>query len=449
MIRIKKGLDLPIKGKPEPVVEESRTSSRVAVLGDDYPGIRPVMAVRESDAVAKGQVLFRDKNWPEVSVTAPGNGRIQAIHRGERRQLRSVVIEITGTEEIVFKSYSPDELAKLTAGQIRAQLLESGLWPALRARPFNKIADPNRSPHSIFITAMDSNPLAPAIDRILVGQERLIEQGVRLLSRLTSGKLFLCKAPETRWPEMTVENMVVTEFAGPHPSGNVGTHIHFLDPVHRGKTVWHIGIQDVIAIGKLFTTGRYDVDRIVSLAGPSVKRPRMLKTRLGAALDELTEGELVTGEQRIISGSVLSGFQARNETGFLGRYHQQVSVIPEDRRREFLGWLNPGLNRFSLKRTVISRFIPGRLCDFTTSTNGEVRAIIPAGNFERIMPLDIMPLFLIRALAVEDVEEAENLGCLELDEEDLALCAYVCPSKQEFGPMLRRALALIEEEIYG
>ena len=446
MIKIKRGLDLPIKGKPEQVIRDSKTSQVVAVLGCDYLGIRPSMAVKVSDVVVKGQLLFIDKNMPAVKFTAPGAGRIKAIHRGERRKLLAVEIELSGTEEISFNAYSEDQLVKLTQEQIKGQLLESGLWTALRARPFNKVANPDSSPHSIFINAMDSNPLAPALDRILAGHEQEFEQGVRLLAKLTEGKLFLCKSSETMIADMDVDNLVIVDFSGPHPAGNVGTHIHFLDPVHRGKTVWHIGIQDVIAIGKLFTTGQLYVDRVISLAGPSVKSPRLLKTRIGVSLDELLEGELEPGEQRIISGSVLSGFRAHDESAYLGRYHQQVSVLPEYRKREFLGWLNPGLNRFSIKRTVISRFLPGRTCDFTTSTNGEVRAIIPSGNYERVMPLDIMPLFLIRALAVEDIEEAENLGCLEMDEEDLALCAYVCPSKLEFGPMLRRTLALIEEE---
>ena len=447
MIKIKRGLDLPIKGKPEQVIRESKTSQVIAVLGRDYPGIRPTMAVEVSDTVAKGQLLFSDKNIPAIKVTALGAGRIKAIHRGERRKLLAVEIELSGTEEISFPVYSEDQLDRLTAEQIKEQLLESGLWTALRARPFNKIANPDTHPHSIFITAMDSNPLAPTINKVLAGHEQNFEQGVSLLSRLTKGKLFLCKSPETLIADMAVDNLAVVNFSGPHPAGNVGTHIHFLDPVHRGKTVWHIGIQDVIAIGKLFTTGQLYVDRIISLAGPSVKNPRLLKTRLGVCLDELLEGELESGEQRIISGSVLSGVQAQNEIAYLGRFHQQVSVLPEYRKREFLGWLNPGLNRFSIKRMVISRYLPGRACDFNTSTNGEVRPIIPSGNYERVMPLDIMPLFLIRALAVEDIEEAEDLGCLELDEEDLALCAYVCPSKLEFGPMLRSNLALIEEEI--
>ena len=448
MIKINKGLDLPIKGKPEQVISDAKVSRTVALLGEDYPGLRPAMAVKESDMVAKGQLLFHDKNLPDVRFTAPGAGRIKAIHRGERRKFLSLVIELFGDEEIIFDSYSEAQIAGLSVEQIKQQLLKSGLWTALRARPFNKIANPVSHPNSIFITAMDSNPLAPAASVILTGQEQAFEQGLRLLSKLTDGKLYLCISPNTVVPDAEIANLVVEAFSGPHPAGNVGTHIHFLDPVHRDKSVWHIGLQDVIAIGKLFITGRYPVERIVALAGPSVSRPRLLKTRLGTDLSDLAAGELLEGEQRIISGSVLSGFHAYKQVAYLGRYHQQVSVLPENRQREFLGWLNPGLNRFSLKRTVLSRFLPGRVCDFTTATNGEVRAIIPTGSFERVMPLDIMPLFLIRALAIQDIDEAERLGCLELDEEDLALCAYVCPSKQDFGPMLRRTLDLIEEEIH-
>jgi len=448
MIKINKGLDLPIKGQPEQVVKDAKAPRTVAVLGGDYLGLRPALAVKEGDVVQKGQLLFTDKNMLAVRFTSPGAGFIKAINRGERRVLLSVVIELEGDERITFNSYSETQLANLKREQIIEQLLASGLWTSLRARPYSKVANPAIMPHSIFITAIDSNPLAPAIDKVLQGQEQDFASGVRLLARLSEGKIFLCKAPETVIPEIFVENLAVYNFSGPHPAGNVGTHIHFLDPVRRGKTVWHIGVQDVIAVGKLFSTGQLSVDRIVSLAGPSVKKPRLCRTRIGASLEDLIADELVPGEQRIISGSVLSGFHAREATAYLGRYHQQISVLPEDRNRELLGWLNPGLNRFSIKRVVASRFLPNRAYDFTTSTNGEIRPIIPSGNYERVMPLDIMPFFLIRALAVEDIEEAENLGCLELDEEDLALCAYVCPSKLEFGPMLRRNLELIEEEGY-
>lgn len=448
MIKIRKGLDLPIKGRPEQIIKAMPPPKTVALLGFDTAGLKPQMAVKESDPVIKGQLLFTDKRMPAVRYTSPGTGYVKAINRGKKRALLSVVIELTESEEEVrFESYSEDRLILLNRRQIIDQLLASGLWTALRTRPFNKTANPETVPHSLFITAMDTNPLAPAIEPLLAGHEQDFITGVRILARLTEGSVFLCKHPQTPVPDMAIENLTIAEFSGPHPAGNAGTHIHFLDPVHLGKMVWHIGLQDVIAVGKLFTTGRLYVDRIVALAGPSVLHPCLIKTRIGACLDDHCQGALIGGENRVISGSVLSGHQAEGATAFLGRYHQQISVLPEDRQRKFFGWLNPGFNLYSIKNVVLSKFIPGSTYDFTTSTHGDIRAIIPNGNYERVMPLDLMPLFLLRALAVEDIEEAENLGCLELAEEDLALCTFVCPSKLDFAPLLRRNLDLIEEEI--
>lgn len=450
MIRIKKGLDLPIAGRPEQIIKAAAAPKSVAVLGIDFAGLKPRLEVKVSDTVAKGQVLFTDKRLPSIRFTAPGAGTVKAINRGERRVLLSVVIELADNEtEIRFKSYSDAELASLQRSDIIDQLLKSGQWIALRARPFNKVADPESVPHSLFVTAIDTNPLAPAIEALIAGQEKDFVNGLRIVAKLTDGDVFLCKSPATRLPEADIGNLVIREFSGPHPAGNVGTHIHYLDPVYLGKSVWHIGLQDVIAVGTLFSTGRLYTDRIAALAGPSVVKPRLVKTRIGAALGDQCVGELIAGENRIVSGSVLSGHTAQGATAYLGRYHQQISVLPEDRKREFLGWLSPGLNRFSVKPIFLSKFIPGRTFAFTTSTRGEIRPIIPSGNFEKVMPLDIMPLFLLRALAVEDIEEAENLGCLELDEEDLALCAFVCPSKLEFGPLLRRNLEQIEAEYQG
>lgn len=405
------------------------------------------MAVKVGDVVSKGQLLFSDKRIPSLRFTSPGSGVVSAINRGERRTLQSVVIDLAdGTEEIRFKAYSATEQADLQRQEIIAQLLASGLWTAIRSRPFDKVADPETAPHSIFVTAIDSNPLAPAIAPLLSDHEADFVDGLQIIAKLTMGTVFVCKCPDTELPLVELDNLVIEDFSGPHPAGNVGTHIHFLDPVHLGKTVWHIGLQDVIVVGKLFSTGTLYTDRIVSLAGPSVITPRLIRTRLGASLDDHCAGEISKGEQRIISGSVLSGHSATGPSAFLGRYHQQISVLPEDRKRRFLGWLGPGFKRFSIKPIFASRFLPRTRLAFTTSTHGEVRTIIPSGNFEKVMPLDIMPLFLLRALAVEDIEEAENLGCLELAEEDLALCSLVCPSKQEFGPLLRRNLDLIEAQ---
>jgi Na+-transporting NADH:ubiquinone oxidoreductase subunit A len=447
MISIQRGLNLPISGSPDQAAAvETRSTSQVAVLGPDFVGMKPTMQVRVADQVKKGQVLFTDKKCPRVQYTAPASGEVQAIHRGAKRALLSVVIQVAGEEEITYTAHSEKELASLDRASVVSQLLESGMWVALRQRPFSKVADPECVPHSIFVTAMDTNPLAPPIPAIIKGQEKGFVQGLEILAKLTDGNVFVCRAPGDELPQVDHANIKYEEFEGPHPAGNVGTHIHFLDPVGRNKTVWHIGLQDVIAMARLFTTGKLASERIISLAGPSVERPRLLRVPMGAATAALLEGELKAGDHRAITGSVLSGRTAAEALGFLGRYHQQISVIPEDKQRRFLGWLSPGFNLFSLKNVVASPLLKKDRFDMTTSTQGEVRAIIPSGMFEQLMPLDILPLFLMRALAVDDVEEAEALGCLELDEEDLALCAFACPSKQEFGLMLRRNLTIIEKE---
>lgn len=446
MIKLKKGLDLPIGGAPEQSVVETIEVPKVALLGPDYLGMKPTMKVQVDDQVIKGQVLFTDKKMEDVQYTSPVAGRVLAINRGAKRAFLSIVISVEGKEEITFSSHKPSKLKGLKREAVVKQLLESGQWTALRTRPFSKVANPNETPHSIFVTAMDTNPLAPAIPKLVEGRDEDLQNGLKLIAKLTDGKVYLCKAPETNLETGKIDKLVVQDFSGPHPAGNVGTHIHFLDPVHRNKQVWYVGIQDVLAIGRLFKTGKLESERIVSLAGPPVKKPRLVRTVIGADLEALTSEQLQEGEQRIISGPVLSGRTAAGHLGFLGRFHQQVSVLKEDRERRLLGWLTPGANRHSIKNNVLSKIFKDNKLQFTTSTNGEPRPIVPSGSYQEVMPLDILPLFLLRALAVDDVESAVKLGVLELDEEDLALCAYVCPSKLEFGPMLRRNLTSIEKE---
>ncbi|GAB4377672.1 MAG: Na(+)-translocating NADH-quinone reductase subunit A [Calditrichia bacterium] len=446
LIKIKKGLDIPISGSPEQTISDAKETTRVALIGDDYVGMKPTMAVAVGERVKLGQLLFTDKKTPGVKYTSPGCGKVVEINRGAKRHFQSIVIELDGKEEVTFPSYDESKLASLSRSDIVNQLLDSGLWTALRMRPFSKVANPETTPHSIFVTAMDTNPLAPSVEKIIEGNEPHFLNGLSLISRLTDGKVFLCRAPGAKIPTNGLANVSVEEFAGPHPAGNVGTHIHFLDPVHSKKTVWYINAQDVIAIGYLFTTGKIRVERVLSLAGPAVKRPRLVKTRMGAALVDVVAGELKEGDNRVISGSVLTGRAAQGPYGYLGRYHQQISVVPEEHRREFLGWLKPGMNLFSVKKILISSLFPHKKFDFTTSLNGALRAIVPVGSYEKVMPLDIIPTYLLRALAVADVEEAENLGCLELDEEDLALCTYVCPSKIDHGANLRNTLTIIEKE---
>ncbi len=446
LTKIKKGLDIPIAGEPEQVVHDGNPVSKVAVLGPDYVGMKPTMEVAVGDMVKLGQVLFVDKKMPDIVYTAPGAGKVVAINRGKKRALLSVVVQLNGEEEITFPKHEAAALASLDAKTIKKQLLESGVWTSLRARPFSKVADPDTTPHSIFITAIDTNPLAPSVAEILKGKEKEFEYGVQLLTTLTEGKVYLCKTPGMKITGGGINRVMVEEFSGPHPAGLAGTHIHFLDPVSRTKTVWTINAQDVAMIGSLFTTGKINVERIVALAGPSVEKPRLIKTRLGAFLNDLTKGELKDGHHRTISGSVISGFHAYDAKAFLGRYHQQVSVLPEGGERYMFGWVTPRLDLFSIKNVVGAKFLPKRKFNFTTNINGSLRAIIPSGNYEAVMPMDILPTPLLRALAIQDVEESEGLGCYELDEEDLALCTYVCPAKIDHGENLRKTLTLIEKE---
>ena len=445
-IVIKKGLDLPITGEPRQSVGSGNLPHSVAVLGNDYVGMKPKLEVAVGDPVKLGQLLFTDRKRPAIRYTALGAGKVAAINRGDKRALLSVVIALSGNDEVTFPSTPEGRLGTLARKDVVEGLLQSGLWVSLRSRPFGTVANPGSTPHSLFVTAMDTNPLAPSMARIIEGKEHHFSQGLTVLSRLTEGKLYLCKAPGDTIPQPSVSSIATAEFSGPHPAGNPGTHIHFLDPASRHKKVWYINAQDVIAVGILFTTGRLNVERIVSLAGPSVRNPRLLKTRIGASLDDMTSGELTGGENRILSGSVFSGHTAHEATAFLGRYHQQITVLPEGRKRTFLGWLSAGFNLFSVKPIAAASFLPGKKFKFTTSLQGGERAIVPIGSYEKVMPLDILPTHLLRALAVDDIEEAERLGCLELDEEDLALCTFVCPSKLDHGGELRRNLTLLEKE---
>lgn len=446
MINIKKGLDLPIEGAPSQVIHDGSAVKRVAVLGEEFIGMRPTMHVRVDDQVKKGQVLFVDKKNPGVKYTAPASGVVKEINRGAKRVLQSVVIEVNGSEQVTFASFSAGELANLDRAKVQEVLVESGQWPALRTRPFSKVPALDATPSSIFVTAIDTNPLAadPAI--VIAEQAEAFEAGLAVVSRLTDGKVFVCKAPGATVPSSSVAQVEVHEFGGKHPAGLVGTHIHHLDAVSAEKQVWHLGYQDVIAFGKLFLTGEIFTDRVVSLAGPTVKNPRLIKTQLGASTDDIVAGELEDGENRVISGSVLSGTTASGPHAFLGRYHTQITALLEGREKELFGWIAPGAKKFSVTRTFLSHLAPSRLFKMTTSTGGSSRSMVPIGNYERIMPLDILPTLLLRDLIAGDLDGAISLGALELDEEDLALCTFVCPGKYEYGPILRERLTTIEKE---
>ena len=379
MIKITKGLNLPIAGMPSQQISSKPAVKRVALLGEEYIGMRPSMAVREGDRVQKGQLLFEDKKNPGVRFTAPASGTISAIHRGERRVLQSVVIDVDGDDAVHFSRYELADLAGLTREAVQRQLLESGMWTAFRTRPFSKIPAPGSVPAAIFVTAIDTNPLAADPQPIILAQREAFDAGLTLLTRLTDGKVHVCQASGGKLGGHPVGQVTFNQFAGPHPAGLVGTHIHFLEPVSLKKQVWHLNYQDVIAVGKLFLEGELSVERIIALGGPQVKEPRLIKTCSGASLDELLADELLDDENRIISGSVLSGTHARGPHAFLGRFHLQISVVKEGREKELFGWVMPGKDKFSITRTTLGHFMKRKLFNFSTDTNGGERAMVPIG----------------------------------------------------------------------
>jgi len=451
--RITRGLDLPIAGAPQQVVSEGRDVQHVALVGDDYIGMKPTMVVAEGDRVKLGQVVFTDKKTPGVQYTAPAAGIVKAINRGAKRKFESLVIEVEGDEQETFDTFPDHNLAKLDRRRVCEQLIASGLWTALRTRPFSRVPALDRVPEALFITAIDTNPLAADPEVVLERFQSEFIAGLEVLSTLTDGHVQVCRKAGSKIPGEGKTPAQFHAFDGPHPAGLPGTHIHFLRPVSQDKSVWYIGYQDVVAVGHLFLTGQILTERIISLAGPTVIEPRLVRTRLGASLTELTAEQFKVSDQqpvRILSGSVLSGRQSAEPIDYLGRYHHQISILAEGGQREFLGWLKPGNDKFSIRRVFTSALAmsadEGKRFDFNTSAEGSPRAIIPIGMYEDVMPLDIVATPLLKALITDDTEYAQQLGVLELDEEDLALCTYVCPGKHDYGPMLRKNLTTIELE---
>lgn len=442
-IALRKGLTVPIAGAPEPRIDDAPPARRVALLGRDHPDLRPRILVEPGQAVRLGEAVVEDRRLPGVVLTAPAGGVVDEVERGPRRRLGRLTIRVEeeAAEGAVCDAHSLDALARLSRREVVDALLRSGLWTALRARPFERIPSPVTEPASIFVTAMDTRPLAPDVDAILHGAPDAFRAGVRVVATLTSGPVFVCCRSAAALADLESGPVQVVEFAGPHPAGLVGTHIHHLDPVGAHKRVWHIGYPDVIAVGRLFLTGRLSMERVIAWGGPAVGRPRMLRTRLGAALEDLVRAELRPeldpGEVRVVSGGVLHGDRALAPDAFLGRYHDQVAVLaegtPAAARR-----LRAAASRWALGRT------PPRTV--TTARHGRPSALVAADAYERVLPMDVLAVPLLRALQVGDLEQAEALGCLELAEEDLALLTYVCPAKTDHGPALRAALDALARE---
>lgn len=443
-MKITKGLDIPIAGQPVQKIYDHPKPTTLAVLGRDFHDLKPSVQVKEGDIVKAGQVLFSHRKSEGVNFTAPCAGVVKSINRGDKRALVSVVLQAAAEEEFIdFGAHHPEELAQLDETTIRQKLQDSGQWISFRTRPYSHIPNADAKANAIFVTAMDTRPLAADPKVVIAEYAEAFQHGLTVLSRLAP-TVYVCHEAGYEPPKVASSNVLYKPFSGVHPAGLPGTHIHFLEPASEHRFVWHLNYQDVIAIGKLFTTGKLFVERVIALAGPAVKQPRLIRTRLGANTDSIVSGELITGGYRVISGSVLGGHTAKDAGAYLGRYDLQVSAISEEQDRVFLHWLNPLLSQYSMMRVFLKPGLAQQQFALTSTQNGSHRAMVPLGNYEQVMPLDILATQLLRSLLVRDTVMAQQLGALELDEEDLALCTFVCHSKYEYGSALRDCLRMLE-----
>ncbi|MCP4996198.1 MAG: Na(+)-translocating NADH-quinone reductase subunit A [Gammaproteobacteria bacterium] len=442
-IQITKGLDIPIAGAPEQKIRPGNPIRQVALIGDDYVGMKPTMLVQPRDRVITGQQLFTDKKNEGVIFTSPGCGTVAHIHRGEKRKFESIVIDLKGEEAVTFcePADNPEDLLPQT---IRDLLINSGLWTALRTRPYGKTPAISSDPASLFVTVTDSSPLAADPQIIINESQDEFRFGLKILRQLLTVPIHYCSGGDELHGFEEVDGLEYWSFEGPHPAGLPSTHIHFIDPVHENKTVWHIDYQDVIGIGYLFMTGQLLTERIVAFGGSGTLKPSLVRTRIGASLRGQCRQELTLDELRIISGSVLSGREAKGNYGFLGRFHNQISVIEDSSGRSIFNWLLPGKGRFSTRPVFASAYLKHLKFPMNTAIWGGKRAIYPLGTYDEVMPMDIIATSLLKSISHGDTEKSMALGCLELIEDDLGLCGFVCPGKNEFGPVLREVLTAIE-----
>jgi Na+-transporting NADH:ubiquinone oxidoreductase subunit A len=445
VIHIKRGLDLPIHGAlASTSLVDGPATDRVALLPQESWGIKVKMLVETGQEVQIGTPLYCDRRDPDVLFTSPAAGVVQAINRGKRRAVLSVVIDVAEQEKQV--EFEKLDLNAASRDSLVAALCKSGLWPNLRQRPFDTVAHSGDSPRSIFVTAMDTAPLAPPPLALLVGREAAFKQGLIALEKLSEGATFLCTAAGEDWSAMLADGISHQTFKGKHPAGNAGVHINALDPVGMERKAWHVDYQGVADIGEFLSTGKLSVERRVAVVGPAANQTSLVKSRRGAATAGF-KSYAKSGEVRFISGSVLDGATANPECqkGFIGRFCNQLTLVDDAPERELLNWTMPVGTRWSLTNSYLAKFVR-KAFKVDTDMNGALRAIVPIGLYERVMPMDILPTQLIKALASDDLETAEKLGVLELAEEDLALCQYVCPSKVDITGLLRAMLTRIEKE---
>jgi Na+-transporting NADH:ubiquinone oxidoreductase subunit A len=445
-IKLKKGLDIRISGNAEKVIAGNVESALYGVKPVDFPGLIPKLVVKPGDIVSAGSPLFHDKLRPGILYTSPVSGKVTEIRRGDRRKLLEVVVEKAGEEYLDFGVSDPSALSR---EQIRESLLKAGLWPAVRQRPYHIVANPADVPKAVFISGFDTAPLAPDFGFIMENTPASsFRIGLNTIKKLTDGKVHLVLNGKGSAPDVLThaEGVEISYFSGPHPAGNVGIQIHHIDPVNKGETVWYVNLQDVIAIGKLFEEGRYNPVRIIALTGSEVTRTGYFRIKSGASVASMLNDNVKPGHLRYISGNVLTG-SAIESDGFLGYYDSQVTVVPEGDYFEFFGWMAPGLRKYSFFRTFMSTILPAKEYRLDTNFHGGERAFVMTGQYERVLPMDIYPMQLLKAILAEDIDQMENLGIYEIAEEDFALCEFICPSKIEIQSIVRKGLDQMVKEM--
>ncbi|NTW25719.1 MAG: Na(+)-translocating NADH-quinone reductase subunit A [Lentimicrobium sp.] len=443
-ITLNKGLNIRLKGEAEKNLRES-TSLHFALKPTDFIGVFPRMLVKEGDTVKAGTPLFIDKYRENICFTSPVSGTVAEIKRGDKRVLLEVRIETDGKNS--QENFGSADPAKLSKSEITEKLLKSGLWSLIRQRPYGIIANPEQTPKAIHISAFDTAPLAPDYDFIVSGKGDSFQAGLDALAKLTNGKVHLNVSANTSAKEfLDSRNVEITTFKGPHPAGNVGIQIHHIDPINKGDVVWFAGVQDVITIGNLFRQGVYNPEIIVALAGSEVKKTAYFKTRRGACISKIVEGNVKEGTVRYISGNVLTGSTIRHDS-FIGFYDSMISIIPEGNYHEFLGWALPGLDKLSFSRSFFSWLTPSKQYKVDTNLHGGERALVMTGKFEEVFPMDILPMQLIKASLAEDIELMEKLGIYEIEPEDMALCEFIDTSKTEIQSIIRNGLELVRKEM--
>jgi Na+-transporting NADH:ubiquinone oxidoreductase subunit A len=450
--KLKKGYNIRLAGKTEKVVIDAVRPKLFASQPTDFPGLKPKLEVDIGSMVKIGSPLYNDKQKPDVKFLSPASGKVVQINRGDRRAITEVVVESDGGDDAIdFGSYKLDELANLSTADIKKNLLKGGLWPLIRQRPFSKIANPEMTPRDIFICAMDTAPLAADEEFLLQDENEYFQAGLTLLKQLTEGKVYLTldASKDGNAPAIAdVKDVETHGFSGKHPAGNVSVHIHHIAPINVGEIIWYLYASDVVLIGKLFLRGTYPIQRVIAVAGSSLKPEarKYYRTWLGASVQTMVnEGTLIEDHVRIISGNVLSGRKI-NENGYLGFYARTLTVIPDNRERIFFGWLTPGLKDESFSRTFLSKYFPRKEYIKDTKVHGGTRAFIQTGDYEKVLPMDILPAHLVKSIIAEEIEDMIALGLLEVDEEDFALCSYICPSKIDFGKYIREGLEILEKE---